>query len=416
MRIVVQTLGSSGDVDPFVALARRLTSRGHDVHVLANEHFGEAVRATGSSHVEIGDEASYLEVAQHPDLFHPRKGVDVVLEWGVRPTMQPTVEAMRALCVPGETVLVGSTLGFATRLVREVEDVPLVTCHLAPSAFCSVGRMPRFPGPHVPDWMPNVARRAAYRLLAWATDRMFVPAVEDEARRLGLDVPRRVFGQWVHSPDRVLGLWPEWFAPRPADMPERWRLTGFPLSPATPLDESLAAWLDEGDPPIVFTAGSANHAAARFFSAATEACRRLGRRGILATGNPADVPGDLPGGVRHVRWAPFRTLLPRAAALVGHGGIGTTAHGLAAGVPQLTAPMGFDQFDNSDWLERLGTGRALPMRRFTGERAAAALDTLLNDRDVAAAVARAARLATERDTIDAACDEIVVAGGLAPAR
>ena len=100
--------------------------------------------------------------------------------------------------------------------------------------------------------------------------------------------------------------------------------------------------------------------------------------------------------MHHEGYAPLSTLLPRCAALVHHGGIGTLAQALAAGVPQLTMPMGFDQPDNTTRLLRLGVARWVAPSKFTGERVAPLLDNLLNDPTVAAACAKYASAAQDR--------------------
>ena len=99
---------------------------------------------------------------------------------------------------------------------------------------------------------------------------------------------------------------------------------------------------------------------------------------------PEQLPNPLPKGVRHCGYIPFSQLLPRAAALVHHGGIGTTAQALAAGIPQLIMPMSHDQPDNAARVQRLGVGRSLRPKAFRAAAVAARLDPLLNSREVAA--------------------------------
>ena len=104
-----------------------------------------------------------------------------------------------------------------------------------------------------------------------------------------------------------------------------------------------------GDPPVVLVAGSGNRQATRFFSAAVEACHRLGCRGMLLTRYAEQCPQRLPPGVRHFDYAPLSHVLPRPAALVHHGGIGTAAQGLASGRPQLVMPM-----TSTNWTTPVG--------------------------------------------------------------
>ena len=114
-----------------------------------------------------------------------------------------------------------------------------------------------------------------------------------------------------------------------------------------------------------------------FFRAAVDACQRLGRRGVLLTRFPHQLPHRLPAEVTHCEFTPLGSLLARSAALVHHGGIGTSAQGLAAGIPQVIMPMAHDQHDNAARLNRLGVGRRISRRAFRGPRVAQALDELL---------------------------------------
>jgi UDP:flavonoid glycosyltransferase YjiC (YdhE family) len=238
----------------------------------------------------------------------------------------------------------------------------------------------------------------------WIVDPLLAKPLNEIRARMGLSPLSRVLEEWIHSPDLVVNLFPEWFGPPQPDWPRSVQ-TGFALfdDGEGRGDPDLDAWIDGGDRPLVFTAGSANVIAHRFFREAVAACAGLGRRGLLVTSRRESVPHELPGGVRWAPFAPFSRLLPRAAALVSHGGVGTIAHGLAAGVPQLVAPMAFDQFDNASRVEDLGAGATLPMRRFTGARAARALRGLLADARVANAC-RAAAIRISPDALDRTAD------------
>jgi UDP:flavonoid glycosyltransferase YjiC (YdhE family) len=166
---------------------------------------------------------------------------------------------------------------------------------------------------------------------------------------------------------------------------------------------ALERFLDAGSPPILFTPGSANQTAARFFRAAVDASLRLGRRALLLTRFPGHLP-PLPATVHHEPFVPLAQVLPRCAALVSHGGIGTLAQGLSAGVPQLTMPMGFDQPDNATRLNRLGVGRWVVPSAFQGARVASELAGLLDDPAVAERCGHWSRQLRSRNAIEETCD------------
>ncbi|HEX8916381.1 MAG TPA: nucleotide disphospho-sugar-binding domain-containing protein, partial [Humisphaera sp.] len=152
-----------------------------------------------------------------------------------------------------------------------------------------------------------------------------------------------------------------------------------------------------------FTPGSAMVNGRAFFETSAEACRLIGRRGVLLTRHAEQVPTKLPPGVVHVPYAPFSELLPRCAAVATHGGIGSLSQALAAGCPQLIHPFAHDQYDNADRLERLGVGRAVVPKKYTPPRVAAVLKELVESPAVAeACTAVAARMKGE-DAIGTAC-------------
>jgi UDP:flavonoid glycosyltransferase YjiC (YdhE family) len=213
-------------------------------------------------------------------------------------------------------------------------------------------------------------------------DPPILPALNQLRRELGLSPVSRVFKDWLHSPQRVIGLFPEWFAPAPPGWPPQLRLTGFPLydeADVHTLDPSLQTFLDAGSAPILFTPGSANRAAAAFFGAALDATRRLNRRALFLTKYPEQLPSNLGDDVRYEPYLPFSRVFSQCAAVVHHGGIGTCAQALAAGVPQLTMPLAFDQPDNTTRLWRLGVARWVRPSDFRGARVASELHALIDD-------------------------------------
>jgi UDP:flavonoid glycosyltransferase YjiC (YdhE family) len=114
-----------------------------------------------------------------------------------------------------------------------------------------------------------------------------------------------------------------------------------------------------------------------FFRTAVAACEALGARGLLLTKYPDMIPAHLPPRLRHCAFAPFRQLLPLCAAVVHHGGVGTTAAALEARCPQLVLPLAWDQPDNAARVVELGVGLALPSRRRSSGHISQALAQLM---------------------------------------
>jgi UDP:flavonoid glycosyltransferase YjiC (YdhE family) len=381
VKVLLTPFGSHGDVHPFLALGTELVRRGHEVQVITNGHFRGLVEQAGLGFAEAGTAEYYREVIDNPDVWHPRRGAALFFAYLVGPLLRRVYEVLAERYEPGRTVLVSPPQALAARLAQEKLGAPLVTVHIAPASLRSSVAPPVLPGVFLPQWAP----RWAHRFVFWVGDRFIVdPVVNGPLNafraELGLPPVRRIMKGWWNSPQRIVGLFPAWFAPPPPDWPAQLRLTGFPLFDERRLrapPAELEAFLAAGTPPLVFTPGSAMLYGQAFFEAALEACRRLGRRGLLLTGHAGHLPPSLPESVRHFDYVPFSQVFPRAAAVVHHGGIGTTAQGLAAGVPQMVMPMNFDQADNAARVIRLGVGDALGPRRFTDARLARRLEKLL---------------------------------------
>ena len=383
MRVLLATLGSAGDVHPILGIGLALRARGHTVTIITNDAFAEPARRLGLDFIALGRREDAERIMRDPDLWHPTRGFGVIANRVILPNVAP-LYAIVARHDPGNTVVFASPMCLGARIAQERLGFRLVTHHLAPALFWSRFRPPASTGPPF-DRLPAPFQSGLHRLVVAIVDRALAPTINDFRKRLGLPPVRDVLYRWCNSPQRVIGLFPHWFALPQPDWPPQVRLTGFPLFDPPDADDTgadSAAPLSDGPPPIVFTPGSANIRARAFFEAAVEASQRLGRPALLLTRYPHQLPTRLPVAVVHRDYVPLQTLLPRAAAIVHHGGIGTTAQGLAAGIPQVIMPMSHDQPENAARLRRLGVGIGLSPRHFTGRVVAEALDRLLRSEEV----------------------------------
>jgi rhamnosyltransferase subunit B len=233
----------------------------------------------------------------------------------------------------------------------------------------------------MPDWLPRFAKRWQYRLAnALIIERILTRGLNAFRAEVGLPPVHDLMGGWWHSPQRVLGLFPDWYGRPQADWPPQIRLTGFPHydgRPGAGLPPEVRDFCLAGPPPVAFTFGTGMMHAARFFRAALKACRLLGVRGLFLTRYAGQLPEPLPASVRHCPYAPFQELFPLCAAVVHHGGVGTTARAMAAGTPQLVLPLAYDQSDNAVRVQKLGVGDWLNVRHRTGAHLARALARLM---------------------------------------
>jgi rhamnosyltransferase subunit B len=190
--------------------------------------------------------------------------------------------------------------------------------------------------------------------------------VNEFRKGLGLSGITRFFEKWIHSPQLNLGLFPDWFAPPQRDWPENTHLTGFiphQLEEGN-LSEETMCFIQDGEAPLVFTAGTAMLHTKDFFETAVLATQILKKRAILLSRLKDQIPANLPENIYHAEFEPLDKLLSQSAAFIYHGGIGSLAQGLAAGVPHLTMPMSLDQPDNAARIRRLGVGDYILPRGF----------------------------------------------------
>lgn len=382
MRILIECIGSYGDVYPFVATGRELKRRGHEVRLFANAHFEGLIREAELPFTASGDAQAYDAFTRHPDTWEPRKGFKNILEMIGR-HLPESYHQLEAHHLPEQTLVIGSSLAIASRILQEKHRLPGVKVHLAPSIFRSNIRPPRLPGLVLPDWYPISLKKLIWRLGDFfVIDPKLKGPLNTFRAELGLPAISRFFHEWIHSPDLTIGLFPDWFGDPQPDWPPQARCTGFPLLDAvgdTDLPDEVRTFIAAGSPPVVFTPGTAMRHGADFFAVSATVCRQLGLRGILLTRYAEQIPEKLPEGVRHFPYVPLSALLPHAAVLVHHGGIGTSSQALRAGIPHLVRPMAYDQFDNARHLERLGVGRTIDRKKYKPAALAGALKILTEE-------------------------------------
>ncbi|MBV9248570.1 MAG: hypothetical protein JO227_04905 [Acetobacteraceae bacterium] len=256
--------------------------------------------------------------------------------------------------------------------------MPVATVHLQPSLLRSLvdsGRLGRMPmGPE----LPRLLKTGLMALLdKYVIDRKLGPPVNVLRGELGLAPVSGLFRSYLHSPQLVLGLFLEWFAAPQPDWPPNVHLTGFVLeeSPSAALTPELEESLARG-PVVPFTAGSEAKRDA-FFRESVQVARLAGVRALFVAKHRTPVFDQLPAHVRQAAWVPFPAVLPRCAAVVHHGGIGTLAQAVKAGLPQFVVPHAHDQPDHALRVERLGLGRSLYPEKYRAARAATILNELM---------------------------------------
>lgn len=382
MNILLAALGSTGDVHPIIGLAIALKKRGHKVSMIASPYFQSLIESVGVEFIALGSIEQYLAALENPEMWNPKHGFKFVVKDCVLPMMRPLYDIITSYD-PNKTIVAATSLCLGARLAQEKHKFPLATIHLQPSVIRSAYRTPMLPGVKLPKHLPPIVIKLLYSAIDFfLIDKLFGPVLNKFRKELGLSNVNSIMGHWINSPEKVIGLFPEWFASPEKDWPQNTELTGFINFDAVKENEKLADeiadFLGEKDQSLIFTAGTAMKYAKDFFQTSIQATLKLGKRALLLTKYASQLPDKLPSTIKHVEYIPFSLVLGKIGTFVHHGGIGTCGQALSAGVPQLIMPISYDQPDNAARLENLGVASVIYPENYNTETASQKLSFLLN--------------------------------------
>lgn len=389
--VLLTSMGTNGDVIPFVRVGSALRERGHRATLISHCFFGEIAERAGIEFAAVDTPDTYQEYIVDGPLSNTPLGIPLFFRKQVLPKLLTEYELLRERCVPGETIVVTSANpGIAARLLAEKLGVPFTIIIPAPSYMATMNFFEELVGG--------------------------VLGGEVNAIRAALDLPPVTdWHDWLKYPDPSIGLWPDWFGAADPAWPEV-RLTGFAWHnepDAGPIPDDVLRFIEAGEPPILLTAGTGMFLGRQWFKVCAEACRLLGHRGLLVTRHDAMVPHPLPDEVTWFRYLPsLEKVMPYMSAIVHHGGMGSLNQALAAGIPQLILAAGYDRPDNASKLKSYGVADWLPPSRSQPDVIAGVLERLIHSEQVRAECRRLAGMVAQSDGVSAACDLIET---LAPA-
>jgi sterol 3beta-glucosyltransferase len=407
MQITVLAIGTRGDVQPLLALALGLQRTGrHRVRFAAPDDFGALVREHGVDFFPLGMNAR--ELLGTGDL---RAGLEsgrstILWVWQILQTMQPLFERLKTntwLACRGAETIVFSTMGFGAYHVAEKLGVP--ACWAIP--FPALARTRAFPSVAC----PQLRLGGTYNLWTHVLAEQFLQALTrrfiNRWRREQLHLPAIPPGKWPYSqlngrPLPMLYSFSPVVVPKPPDWGAHTHITGYWLLDPAPdwqPPARLVDFLNSGPPPVYIGFGSMAHRTPRQTTRLVATALKIaGQRGVLVTGwGGLSVDLDVERETRFsMRWniakdlvstglftmdaVPHAWLFPRTAAVVHHGGSGTTGAGLRAGTPSVLVPHTGDQPLWARRVTELGVGpRPVPRRRLTAERLAAAITSAVTD-------------------------------------
>ena len=382
-RIVFAVWGSLGDLHPYLAIARELQARGHHCVIATTNFHRERV---GAAHLEFAPLGPHLDAdaTLMKNSMHLRRGPQFLLRDIVIPyTRQSFAETMAA--IEGADLLITHPITYGSHVAAQKSGIRWASTALAPMGMFSVYEgSPRTQSPELAklESMGPWLDRALMKIARFNTNKWTKPITKFRAE-LGLPAGGNAVFEGQFSPELTLALFSPLFGQPQPDWPANTVVTGFPFyDEPSEMDTKLNDFLSEGEPPVVFTLGSAaSMAPGKFFDESLKAIATLKCRAVLIVGlyGPNQFSQALPKGVAAFPYAPYEQLFPRAAVTVHHGGIGTTAQALRSGRPMLVVPFAFDQPDNAARVKNLGIGRSLFIHQYNGARAARELELLLNN-------------------------------------
>ena len=412
MKIVLATFGSLGDLHPMLALGVELRGRGHQVAVAAMDFYRERIEKAGLEfrsmrpHLDIEDR----ELAR--EIMDARRGPEKLIREIIMPALEGMYDDLSQATAAADLLVTGEVVYVARSLVEKTK-IKWISTSLAPISLFSAHDPSVYP---TAEWyeylhfMPVFFHRQLFKLMSRVVYEWLAP-YRKFRRKLGLGENHDPVFFQKNSNLLHLAMFSKVLAKPQPDWPNPTLQTGFCFYDGErdvgKMPEGLEEFLDAGEPPIVFTLGSAAvWDAGTFYEESARAAKMLKRRAVLIYGPMNEAPQGLDENVIGVDYAPFSRIFPRAAAVVHQSGAGTTGQVLRAGVPALVVPFGHDQFDNAARCVRRGAARRLARDRYAAENAAHELRELLADISYKANAIEAARVVRAEHGTEVACDAI----------
>jgi rhamnosyltransferase subunit B len=411
-KIVFTTIGSLGDLYPQIALAIELRHRGHDLVFAVMPEYRLIVEQLGFKFQPLRPDGTIMNDPQHIARIKDLKtGTEYCVRQLLMPTLRDTYTDLLDSARDADLIIAGDIV-YAAPLVAEKLGIPWVSLALAPIAFYSITD-PSVPVQQFLDKLHGLGLPINPRMLELfkAVNKAWAEPIYQLRAELGLSQISKNPLIDRSSACLVLAMFSAVLAPPQPDWDENTALAGFPFYDGNEqnalLPPALQEFLSAGEPPIVFTLGSAVvMIPGNFYQESIQAAMLLNRRAVLLIGaNPP--PANLSPAIIAIDYLPHSQIFPHACAIVHQGGIGTTAQALRAGVPTLIMPYSYDQPDNAIRVERLGTSRTIDRSAYTASKVAAELRVLLENPEYANKAAEISRIIQAENGVRVSCDGIV---------
>lgn len=411
-RIILTTIGSLGDLHPQIALAVELRQRGHHVVFATMKEYGAIIEPLGFEFYPMRPDGTLInnpeEIAKMTDL---KTGSEYVVRKWLLPNLRDTYTDLLDSAKDADFIIAGDIV-YAAPLVADKLGIPWASLALAPVAFFSAydpSVIPLFPFLAKLRGLGTPLNKVIIQLLK-AVTKSWTEPIHQLRKELGL--PQIDYNPLVDKSSSclVLAMFSSILAKPQPDWDKNTVVTGFTFYEGDlnegKINSELQKFLDMGEPPIVFTLGSAAvMVPGTFYQESVRAVAQLNRRAVLLIGKNTP-PDRLPKNIIAIDYVPYSQIFPHACAIVHQGGIGTTAQALRAGRPTLIMPYSYDQPDNAARVKRLGTSRTIDRKDYTAARVAKELQALLENPNYATKAAEIGRIIQMENGVSIACNAI----------
>lgn len=408
--ILLASIGSYGDVLPFITLGGTLVERGYDVTLMTSGYFSEMAERVGVNIAPVGTAQQYIEFTSNPDWTHPIRGLRLNTTM-LRQVIEPAFNYIREEWTKPSQLIVANSHCIPARIAQEKYHLPMISINLAAITLGSLLQPPTVNLRLLPESLPRWLRGIYGRTVHKVTNHFVGGPANDFRKRIGLDPFHNVM-KWWHSPQRVLSLFPDWFTPQGADWPANHECVGFPILHYSdePIDNEIEQLLSARKRPLLFVPGTTASNLGVYAKICSAVCQSMDRSGIMLAPAAANEQEYSSSRLMVRSFIPLPAVLPRVAVAVHHGGIGTVAACLRAGVPQLIRPTFADQPDNAACTVRLGVAKAFDTSQFRTAAVVKAISSLLDDPSVTARCKDFQRRLQGVDGIQTAVDRIEAFG------
>lgn len=401
MKITLFAAGSRGDIQPCIAVGKGLQNAGYQVRIAAPQDFGDWISSHNIDFHPLTGDVQKIMAGDTGREFMESGGRNPFKSIAAMRTMlEPVVSQMTddayLACRDADGLICLGVLSAFGQAIAESLEIPLI--HIEPTPLLPSRNFPApaWPIQHNLGGWHNFFSGWLMLRVVWL---WYSPFVNDFRKRLGLKSVRYADMYRALQTTPMISAYSPQIMPHANDWPAHIHITGYafldPTSDWQPSKE-LDQFLSAGTPPVYFGFGSmAGRNPEKLAETILSALAMSGQRGVLLTGWGGLQIENIPENVFVLDSAPHGWLFPRVAAVVHHGGAGTTAEGLRAGVPSIIVPFAFDQSFWGTRIAKLGLGPTpIPQKKLSAARLAEAIGEAVTNKDMlqkAAAVGKSIR-------------------------